>query len=61
MRQIHPVCSSLELTNSGFRRYPYLTLLMTEEILQPIIAAWATNLWFHVFSEELIKTRHDQK
>lgn len=34
---------------------------MTEETLQPIIAAWAIFLWWSVFREEQIDTRQDLK
>lgn len=55
------VCSSLRLTILGYRRYPCLAIIMTEETLQPIIAAWAFFLWLRVFREEKIDTRQDLK
>lgn len=55
------VCSSLQLTILGNRRYPYLLITMTEEMLQPIIAAWAIFLWLRIFREEQIDMRQDLK
>ncbi len=60
-RNMPLACSDLSLTFLDYRRYPYLVLDMTEEILQPIIAAWASYLWLHVFQEEQIGIRHDPK
>ena len=54
------ICSSLQLTIPGYRRYPYLSITMTEAILQPITAAWAAFLWSRVFREEKIDTRQDR-
>lgn len=54
------VCPGLQLTILGHRRYPYLSITMTEAILQPVIAAWAAFLWLRVFREEKIDKRQDR-